>query len=408
MAVLVLAGRLIDGTGAAPIDDAAVVIEDERVVFVGPERKARAVCPGPDEEIDARDGMVLPGLIDAHVHIIGGWGQVDRNDPTYREQLLLRAAGAAGVILAAGITTVGDCGAPDNTALLLRDAIAAGHLLGPRLVVCGPSITTTAGHGDYLGIGAIADNGDELRRQVRIWIRAGIDFVKVMATGGSADPPSIRRRAQYSVEELSRGVADAHRLRKRVVAHCNATEGIRNAVAAGVDVIAHCNWLGCDEGVVEYDDAVAAQMGRQGTMLDLNGGGLGKLLPGEGHVQGWHEPIEPLRRWDIIAHMKRAHGVRAYVTTDAVGAKIAGYTDVLTRFAREADVAPLDVVRMATQLPATGIGVDTRVGTLEPGKLADLVVLAGDPSTDPAAYGRARLVVKGGRIVAREGRLVAR
>jgi imidazolonepropionase-like amidohydrolase len=227
-----------------------------------------------------------------------------------------------------------------------------------------------------------------------------------MASGGSSDPPSNRRRAQYSVEELAPGIADAHRLRKRVVAHCNATEGIRNAVQAGVDVVAHCNWLGCEEGVVEYDDAVARQMGAQGTMVDLNGGGLGQLLPGEGQVQGWHDTNLPKRRWDMIDRMRRVHGVRVYVTTDALGPKIAGFPAVLTRFAREAEVSGVEVVRMATQLPAIGIGVGDRVGTLEPGKLADLVVLAGDPTSDPAAFGQARLVLKGGRVVADEGRLL--
>jgi imidazolonepropionase-like amidohydrolase len=176
-----------------------------------------------------------------------------------------------------------------------------------------------------------------------------------------------------------------------------------------VDVIAHCNWLGGEEGVVEYDDAVAAQMGRQGTMVDLNGGGLGRLLPGEGHVHGWRESYgegEPLRRWDLIRRMRDAHGVRAYVTTDAVGAKIAGYPSVLARFAREAGVPPLAVLQMGTHLPAIGIGVGDRVGTLEAGKLADLVVLADDPCDDPAAFERARLVVQGGRVVARDGQIV--
>jgi len=405
MKTLVLAGRLIDGTGAPARDGAALVCEDERIAFVGSEREARAACPRPDEKLDARDGVVLPGLIDAHCHVVGAWDELDPRAPGYRERLVLWGAGAAQAALAAGVTTLGDCGAPEESSLLLRDAIASRHLIGPRLVVCGPSLTTTAGHGDYLGIAALADNADELRRQVRRWVRAGVDFVKVMATGGSADPPSNRRRAQYRADELAPAVADAHRLRKRVVAHCNATEGIRNSVEAGVDVIAHCNWLGGEDGVVEYDDALARRMGAQGTMVDLNGGGLVQLVPGEGRVQGWHDADLPARRWDILDHMRRVHGVRVYVTTDALGPKIASFPSVLTRFAREAEVSPLEVVEMATRLPAIGIGVADRVGSLEVGKLADLVVLDGDPTSDPAAFGRARLVVKGGRPVARDGRL---
>src|SRR5581483_3015473 len=178
------------------------------------------------------------------------------------------------------------------------------------------------------------------------------------------------------------------------------------AVQAGIDMVAPCNWLGCDEGVVEYDDAVARQMGAQGTMVDLNGGGLGKLVPGEGEVHGWHSSDLPARRWDMIDHMRRAHGVRVYLTTDALGAKIAGFPAVLTRFAREAEVDGHEVLRMATQLPAIGLGVADRVGTIEAGKLADLVVLAADPGEDPAAFGQVRLVVKGGRVAAAEGKLV--
>jgi imidazolonepropionase-like amidohydrolase len=403
--ILLRAGRLLDGTGGAPLDDAALVIDGDKIVFVGPEAEARQAHPRVDEEIDARDGVVIPGLIDGHCHVVGTWRSVDPREPSYRERVVLWGAGGAQAVLAAGITTIADCGAPDDTSLLLRDAIAAGHVLGPRILACGPSLTTTAGHGDYLGIAALADNADELRRQTRRWIRAGVDFVKIMATGGSADPPSNRRRAQYTVDELAPAIADAHRLRKRVVAHANATEGIRNAVQAGVDVIAHCNWLGCDDGVVEYDDAVARQMGAQGTMIDLNGGGLGSLLPGEGAVQGWHDNVLPKRRWDILDYVRRVHGVRIYLTTDALGAKIAGLTGVLTRFARATDVHPLEVLRMATQLPAIGVGVGDELGTLEPGKLADVVVLKGDPTDDPAAFGSARLVIKGGRVVARDGLL---
>jgi imidazolonepropionase-like amidohydrolase len=404
MTTLIRAGRLIDGTGAPAREGAAVVVKGDCIAFVGLEAEARQAFPDA-EEVDARDGTVIPGLIDGHCHVVWANRELDPRAPGYRDRLAIWAAGAAQAALAVGITTIADCGAPEDSSLHLRDAIEAGHVVGSRVVACGPSLTTTAGHGDYLGIAALADNADELRTQTRRWIRAGIDFVKIMASGGSADPPSNRRRAQYSVDELAPAVADAHRLRKRVVAHCNATEGIRNAVEAGVDVIAHCNWLGCEEGVVEYDDAVARRMGAQGTMVDLNGGGLGQLLPGEGTTRGWHVAELPKRRWDIIDHMRREHGVRVYLTTDAIGPKIAGLTNVLTRFARETGVGAVEVVQMATQLPAIGVGVADRVGTVEVGKLADLVVLGGDPIADPAAFGRARLVIKAGRVVAVEGRI---
>src|SRR5438309_1477922 len=135
MRTMVRAGRVIDGTGASPIDDAAVVIGDERIVFVGSETEAHKRHPSVDEEIDARDGVVAPGLIDAHCHVVGTWQALDPHTPGYRERTVLWGAGAAQAILAAGITTVGDCGAPDDSSLRLREAIDAGYLVGPRLVV---------------------------------------------------------------------------------------------------------------------------------------------------------------------------------------------------------------------------------------------------------------------------------
>src|SRR5262249_22324778 len=150
------------------------------------------------ERVDAGEATVVPGYIDAHCHV--AWGFRDpvwlavADDPA---QALLYAAHTAEQALAAGITTVGDCGSPGELTLALRAGIERGLIMGPRLFICGPAITTTAGHGDYLGISVMADSADELRKAVRRCVRQGVDFIKVMATGGSADMPSNRLRAQY-------------------------------------------------------------------------------------------------------------------------------------------------------------------------------------------------------------------
>jgi len=403
---LIQGARLVDGTGRAPVADGAVLVEGERIAFVGPRAEALARYPQPDRVVDAGGLTLLPGLIDAHVHLAGSWVDPERrrldDEPEY---LAAWTAGAAQEVLRVGITTIGDCGARNGITLPVRDAIAQGHIAGPRIFACGPSITTTAGHGDYIGIGHEANNADELRAAVRFWVRRGIDFVKIMATGGSADPATMRRRAQYSADELRAGVADAHRLGKRVVVHVNGTEGIRNSVEAGADVLAHCNWLGLEEGTIEFDEEVVRRMADYGAMVDLNAGGvLRPLVPAEGRVLKWHGTSEPRHRWDLVLRMKEL-GVRAYLTSDACGPKIATYPEQVCQFCEQGDVAPLEVIRMATQLPAQGLGLDQSIGTLEPGKLADVVAVEGDPSRDIRALTRVKLVVCSGRVVVSDGLL---
>lgn len=441
--------QLIDGTGAPPVADAALVIEDGRITHAGAWSEIATARPDAAqgegwERIDAGDATIVPGYIDAHCHV--AWGYRDpvwlavADDPA---QALLYAAHTAEQVLAAGITTVGDCGAPGELTLALRAGIERGLILGPRLFVCGPAITTTAGHGDYLGMSVMADTADELRVAVRRNVRRGADFIKVMATGGSADMPSNRLRAQYSAAELTALVEDAHRLQRHVVAHVNGTEGIRHAVAAGVDCLAHCNWLGREDGIIEYDHAVTMAMARQGITVDLNiegalralavdacevakrmtagGRSAGAVSPGpiytlidsratgpaEWQLRGWPEGWErPVTRWDIIRRMHDETGVEFYISSDFFGRQIARFPHAFIRLATQAGVAPLELIRMVTQAPARGMRLEAEVGTLQPGKAADLLLLDGDPLQDVTALTRVRAVFRGGRKVVEEGRLL--
>ncbi len=190
-----------------------------------------------------------------------------------------------------------------------------------------------------------------------------------------------------------------------MVVHANGTEGIRWSVEAGADVIAHCNWLGVEEGTVEYDPAVARRMAEQGTMVDLTvGGALRPLEPGEGRVLAWDGPTPPRHRWDLILRT-RALGVKVYLTSDACGPAVADYPRQVSEMARAADVAPLEAIAMATRLPAEGLGLGGELGTVEPGKLADLTAVAGDPTEDVGCLARARTVIRSGRVVVRDGLL---
>lgn len=397
---LLRGGRVVDGTGRPSTQDVAIVIEGARIVAVGPtdEVLASAATVGATV-VDASACTILPGLIDGHVHV--AWGA--RGVPAWeaarvdRELLMAWAIASAQAALRAGVTTLRDCGAPYGITLQLRRAIADGAVVAPRLQTCGPAITTTAGHGEFLG--TAADSADELRRSIRELCRQGVDFIKIMATGGSSDPETNRLRAQYSEEELRAAVDDAHRLGRSVVAHVNATEGIRNAVAAGVDVLAHCNWLGAEDGTIDYDPAVADEMARRGIFVDLNiEGAFRPFVTGDGWAQDWTAPGAPQNRWQLMEAMRR-DGIAIFFTSDEAGLGLATFPQLLVEAGRQGGLSTEELIWRATGLAASGIGLGEQTGTITIGRDADLLIVDGDLVEDPMALLRVRAVYVGGRLV---------
>ena len=391
---------LIDGTGDKPIENPIIIIEDDRIECITNEGETGS--PPHAEVIDASDKTVLPGLIDGHLHIAWGteakpgWNEVMGNE----EKLLLWAARGANHLLADGVTTARDCGGPGRVPFLIRDGINTGLIAGPRLLIAGSVLTTTAGHCHFFGIES--NTVDELKAGVRQMVQQGVDFIKIMATGGFLTPMSNRRRAQYSLDELTAAVEDAHRLNKRVAAHGNATEGIRNAVKAGVDSIAHCNWLGEADGTLEYDEAVVDEMAAKGTYIDLNiAPAITPIVDLDGFAQDWGNKT----RWELMQEMQSA-GVKIYLTTDAVGPQPGEFTDLLVEMVSGGYAAAADVIPMITQIPAQGLGIDDQVGTLEPGKIADLILLDGNPLEDITAFKRIDSVYRSGRLCVSKGNMV--
>lgn len=220
------------------------------------------------------------------------------------------------------------------------------------------------------------------------------------------DPETNRRRASYTVEELRAVVEESHRLYKRVVAHVNGTEGIRNAVWAGVDQLAHCNWLGAPDGSIEFDVEVAEQAARQGTWVDFNiGGALRDLAAGDGKSEDWSRWEKPPRtRWDLVDRMRRL-GAPVLLSSDAVGQGYDTLATSLPRFvAAYPDVKPEEAVHMATLAPARCMGIDGETGSVAAGKWADLLLVRGDATdglkTLPDIQ---RVYLKGKEMVRREG-----
>jgi len=399
-------GVLIDGSGAAALEDAALVFDEGRIVEVGTWKGDYDDLFGSSASRDLRDHSVIPGIIDAHAHLCLGSPTSSAWTAAAADPIGILAWGLASGLAAlrSGITTVVDVGSRDGLALRVGELIDAGLALGPKVLAAGAAITTTGGHGTEFG--ALADDRAELVRAVRVAVAGGADIIKIMVTGGAIDPSSNRRRAQYTEQELRAAIDDAHRLGRRVVGHANATEGIVRAVAAGIDIVAHCNWLGSDPGTIEVDWPTVAAMSDRQMWVDLNiAGGLRNLQETDGAVMSWPagNPV-PSTRWELLAQL-RGQGVGLYVTSDAFGPAIGQFTGSLRELRLRYGLSVEELVNLVTGEPARALGLDADRGLLVAGARADVVVLDGDLREDPAVLLTPAAVYRDGRKLVSNGRM---
>jgi imidazolonepropionase-like amidohydrolase len=331
---------------------------------------------------------VVPGLIEPHTHLCfnagADWREVYDSDTP--ERMLLRMAGAARRMLEAGITTVRDLGAPTALAVELREAIRAGLVAGPDLLVAGAPITPTGGHCWFMG--GEADGIEGVKVAVRDRKKAGADWIKVMASGGNMTPGTNPFRAQFSVEELRAIVAEAHRLQMKVAAHAHGVEGIKAAAAAPVDMIEHCSFQTAEGSVKE--DSVILDIARQGIGVSPT------ITSGFTTFRG-----QP--RWEMRAELTKAlisAGCNLVMSTDsgipnAPHEKLAEAMAVVQELA---GLSPIATMKLATSTSAKHLDLADR-GTIAPGQRADLLVVEGDPTEDIEALQRVRAVVSGGTLV---------
>lgn len=405
---------LVDGTGAPARPGTSVLINKGRVEEVASTISAEV---RPDLRIDANGQTVIPGLIDSHVHLVFGFGLDPLSEYLNDSDLtiMVRAVRNAQAALGAGITTLRDCGDRGNITLRLRDAINAGILAGPRLLVSGMPLTTTGGHCNFLGLEA--DSVDEVRKATRGQLKAGVDFVKVMASGGNLTPGSNSRVAQYDADTLEMIVHEAHRVGKKVAAHCHASVSCRDAISAGIDTIEHCSWLeqptgttAAADSVMDYDGDSVEEMVRKGLYLSPGMGRLFRVDPDELDVsQERREFFKTFRqlRFESTRRMIAA-GVKMIAGTDA-GLSLCPFEDfslLFTTFEKEFGMSKMDILLSATKVPAEAHGLADRIGTVEVGKVADLVLLNGDPTVDLGAYRKVSAVLRSGRLVARDGKVI--
>ena len=391
---VILAKTLVDGTGRDPIEHPVLTVEDGRIQSV--ESMGTPHIPDNTSVIDMGDRTILPGLIDAHTHLVFSVEETVVSDLHMEgnELLAIRAVENARRCLHAGITTVRDCGDRNGVTLALREAVERGIVMGPRVVVSGPPITTTRGHLHYIGIKA--DDEQAIREAARSLIGRGVDWLKVCATGGGMTPISNSNRAQYSAKVLTALVEEAHAAGKRVAAHAHGTEGIRNAVLAGIDSIEHCSWSGMEEGV-EYDEVTVERIKAKGLYIC-------HTIAGERVVS--EEAVREARekgpqgglglQWRALKA-----GARMVLGSDAgiPGTRFEDFPRSLEVAVKLAHFSEREALLAVTKTASEMLGLDREIGTVAPGKRADLIVVEGNPLEDITVLRNIEHVFKDGELV---------
>jgi imidazolonepropionase-like amidohydrolase len=401
--------RLIDGTGRPPVERAFVAIEGERIVAAGPVGERDRRLPHATR-LDYPGCTLLPGLVDSHVHLTFSAGAVPLKQLQADSDMRLALTGMANAraALQAGVTTVRDLGSRGRISLELRDAIAAGVVPGPRVLACGRPITSPRGHCHFLG--GVARGVDAVSRLAAELLEEGADAIKVMGTGGNMTEGSDPLAAQFSVAELREIVKVAGDAGRRVTVHARGVDGMRRAVEAGVQGIEHAR-MEVAPGQWGFDDEVARAMADQGITAapTLAASFRASQAKAAGAKVGLREGMVPIPVRQQNARRLRERGVRVVVGTDA-GAALARF-DEAAHLEMEllvgAGWSPLDAIEAGTRGAAAAIGLLEEIGTIEPGKIADLVVVRGDPSRNISDIRHVEHIFQRGREVASGGGVLA-
>jgi imidazolonepropionase-like amidohydrolase len=409
------AGTVIDGTGAAPVKNAVVLVQGDRITAVG----TNVQIPAGATVIDLTGATLLPGFIDAHVHLVGhiigdgDWQHQDLVESASQRALL--GAAHAQQTLEAGFTTVRNVGADAFTDIALRNAIAAGWVPGPRIIAAGSSFGINGGHCDgsagfapdvSISRGTIetgaADGVEEVREAVRYNVKHGADVIKICATGGVLSPTDSVGVQQYTEEEM-RAVVDAARMtERRVAAHAHGLVGIKAAVRSGVTSIEHGSIL---------DDEAVRMMKERGTYL------VPTLMAGESVERlaraNRLPPAIAAKALAIAPRMRDSFrraltgGVKIALGTDA-GVFAHGTNGHEFTLMVQFGMTTMQAIVAGTSSSATLLGLEQEIGTIAVGKRADLVAVQGDPLQNVQILERVDFVMKGGTVFKRGGQVLGR
>ncbi|NQW17561.1 MAG: amidohydrolase family protein [Chloroflexi bacterium] len=393
-----------DVTGWLP--DHAVVVDGDRIESVIPAKQLPSDVSDQYEVHNLGDLSLIPGLIDAHAHMHCS-ATLDAYDLVTTESLETLAVRSAKNIrdaLLSGVTTLRDIGSKNEIAFQVRNAVRSGVIPGPRLLLAGTPITTTAGHCWFFG--TEADTEAEVVTAVRQQKKLGADVIKMMATGGMFTPSANPRTPQYPASTLRAAVVEAERLEMQIVAHTLAAQGVRNCVEAGIHHLIHARWYHPDvTQPLDFDTETVKKMAANGQWVDPTFGhhliGIERKEAGEA-VLPPHTAVaaSPVTDADNIETAVKMHemGVRFTTGLDMgmATAPFARSGSNARAFVIELGYTEWEAIAASTKETAGAIRVGDVVGTLEPGKIADMVSLEGDPSQDIANMERSVDVIQSG------------
>jgi imidazolonepropionase-like amidohydrolase len=412
---LVRCGHLIDVPGKPARANVTLVIKNDRVEGVLPGLDVRPKLPGDAavREVDLGQHWVLPGLIDCHVHLL------TQPDATARartmtespEFVAVRATRHARLNLEAGFTTVRDLGANPQAIFAVRDAINQGLIVGPRIIAAGKSISITGGHGDPTNgfradiVGqptpddGIADGPDECMKAVRNQVKLGADVIKTTATGGVLSASTAGLAQHYTNPELEAIVQTAHAMGRKVAAHAHGTDGINAAIRAGVDSVEHGTYLD-DESIrlLKEREAAGTRCYHVPTLL------AARTVMENARQPGFYLPMVARKAMEVgpraQENFRRSHaaGVAIAFGTDT-GVSPQGLNAREFALMVEGGMTAQEALIAATVTASHLLGLEGEIGTLEPGKAADLIAVKADPLKDITVLERVEFVMRAGAVV---------
>lgn len=408
--VLIHSRLFFDGVTGQVQNGQAVLVREGRIAAVGPLAQMQQECPAETPVIDLGDACLTPGLIDGHTHLsLAGDGRpYQEMFAESDEMMVLTGAMNLRRHLQAGITTIREHGARNRVGFVLKEGVQRGYIPGPRMLVSGRPITCTGGH--FHMCNEVADGEDEMRRSVRRLVHEGADYIKIMASGGGT-AGTIPGRASYSTGELRAVVHEAHHFHRLTAAHCRAKESMLRAVEAGIDLMEHAEFLDPDNRM-RFDPALAEMMveagiwisptlqawtnyprlvalrarQRQGISTPLEDEALQQM---EERAESRLEIMRRLLEYDVWERIVPG-------TDSGVGSLAFGHLDYDLQLLVQVGFTPAQALLSATRISAEAIGMAEELGTIQPGKVADLTAFDGDPTRDIEAVSRVVAVFQAG------------